>query len=62
MNNTDNIKILDEIEILPAKDPTACGQSIDVCGIFICKLDAVPCQRLNECALIRCNRLSNIFK
>lgn len=56
------IKISDDIEILQSKNPNICDQSINVGGVFICKLDAVPCQRLNECALIKCNRIADIFK
>ena len=33
------------------KHPQTCGYSIDVGGIYVCKLSVIPCIRVPECPL-----------
>lgn len=32
------------------KDPKKCGESIDLAGIYICRLENTPCLRVDGCA------------
>lgn len=61
MNERRVHRINSDVTILPAKDPTVCGFSINLDGVYICKLGAVPCVRLSECALEQSNRIADVF-
>ena len=33
------------------KKPEVCGRSVNVCGIYICKLETDPCAKVKRCPL-----------
>lgn len=43
------------------KNPKTCHNSIDVGGVYICKLECLPCQRIKECALSKIQKLELFF-
>lgn len=51
MCDSNVIHINDDMGILPAKNPETCGYSVDLGGVYICKLGAIPCVRLKLCAV-----------
>lgn len=61
MNERRVHRINSDVTVLPAKDPNTCGFSINLDGVHICKLGAVPCVRLSECALEQSNRIADVF-
>lgn len=32
------------------KDPKICGDSININGVYICRLECLPCSRVEGCA------------
>lgn len=61
MNERRAHRINSDVTILPAKDPTKCGYSVDLGGIYICSMESTPCQRCAVCALTTCDNLVNTF-
>ena len=61
MCDNDIIHITDDVDILPAKNPETCGYSVDLGGVYICKLGAIPCVRLKLCAVGQSELVAKAF-
>lgn len=41
------------------KNPEECKNSVCVYGVYICKIEQIPCERTKECALNKVKRMTD---
>ena len=44
------------------KNPTECKNSVCIHGVYICKIEQIPCARTKECALNKVKRMTDAME
>lgn len=40
------------------KNPTTCGKSVEMGGSYICRLELLPCEAVDKCAMVKVQEMT----